>query len=139
MTRRTRDAHSPKNAWSLFLKPGLGVKRWFLTAVAGIMLTSLGLAILLYLLLAEGPLHWFTLSFLPGWVRGVLFLGTGAGLAIAGAVRLRGIVFYAVWPTLSTPERQQAMYAEHARHAGIEPHQPAPASSPDRTGPQDHA
>jgi len=111
MTRRTRDAHSPKNAWSLFLKPGLGVKRWFLTAVAGIMLTSLGLAILLYLLLAEGPLHWFTLSFLPGWVRGVLFLGTGAGLAIAGAVRLRGIVFYAVWPTLSTPERQQAMYA----------------------------
>ncbi len=111
MTRRVKGAYAPENTWSLLLKPGLGVKRWLLAALAGIIFTSLGLALLLYLFLTEGPLHWFTLSFLPEWLRGVVLLIAGAGLAIAGAFRLHAIVVHQVWPELSTPERQQAVRA----------------------------
>ncbi|MCB0041369.1 MAG: YvcK family protein [Caldilinea sp.] len=111
MTRRSKDTHTPEGTWSLFLKPGLGVKRWLLAALTGILLTSFGLAILLYLFLNEGPLHWFTLGFLPEWLRGAVFMLAGGGLAILGAFRLHAIIVHQVWPELSTPERQQAVRA----------------------------
>ena len=111
MSRRLKNANAPETTWSLFLKPGLGVKRWLLAALAGIMLTSFGLAILLYVLIAKGPLHWFTLSFLPEWLRGAVFVAAGGGLAILGAFRLHAIIVHQVWPELSTPERQQAVRA----------------------------
>lgn len=111
MSQRLEDSNTPTVTWSLFLKPGLGVKRWLLAALAGILLTSFGLAILLYVLLANGPLHWFTLGFLPEWLRGVIFVVAGGGLAVAGAFRLHHIIVRQVWPELSTPERQLAVRA----------------------------
>ncbi|MEH3085603.1 MAG: efflux RND transporter permease subunit [Xylophilus ampelinus] len=99
------------------------------------------------------PIVMTSLAFVLGVMP--LFLASGAGSASQRAIgtgvvggMLTGTVlavflvpmfFVAIRSLFKGSKRQQAMYAEHARHAGIEPHQPASASSPDRTGPQDHA
>jgi len=68
--------------------PGLGVKRWFLVALVGMTLLSVGLAILLLDLYRTGStnqtvldlLYYASLSFLPRWARALAFGGVGLGL-----------------------------------------------------------
>ena len=68
--------------------PGLGVKRWFLVALAGMTLLGVGLAILLLdLYRTESTnqtfltlLSYASLRFLPRWARAIIFGGLGLGL-----------------------------------------------------------
>ena len=99
----------PERTWLLLLRPGIGIKRWLLAASAGILLTSVGLAFLLVLFVQTGPLHWLMLGFLPNWLRALLFVGLGLGVATAGVFRLHQIILREVWPELRTPESQAAV------------------------------
>lgn len=68
--------------------PGLGVKRWFLLALAGMTLLGVGLAILLlelYRTDSTNPalltlLSYASLRFLPRWARALVFGGIGLSL-----------------------------------------------------------
>ncbi len=72
--------------------PGLGVKRWFLVALAGMTLLGVGLAILLLdVYRTESTnqafltfLSYASLRFLPRWARVVIFAGLGLGLISFG-------------------------------------------------------
>lgn len=72
--------------------PGLGVKRWFLVALAGMTLLGVGLAlVLLDLYRTESTnqalltfLSFASLRFLPRWVRVVVFGGLGVGIFAFG-------------------------------------------------------
>ncbi|MFZ5821173.1 MAG: gluconeogenesis factor YvcK family protein [Chloroflexota bacterium] len=72
--------------------PGLGVKRWFLLALAGMTLLGVGLALLLLDLYRIEPanetflalLSYASLRFLPRWVRVVVFGGLGVGMFAFG-------------------------------------------------------
>ncbi len=72
--------------------PGLGVKRWFLVALAGMTLLGVGLAlVLLDLYRTESTnqvlltfLSFASLRFLPRWVRVVVFAGLGVGIFAFG-------------------------------------------------------
>jgi uncharacterized cofD-like protein len=72
--------------------PGLGVKRWFLVALAGMTLLGVGLAlVLLDLYRTESTnqalltfLSYASLRFLPRWVRAVIFGGLGVGIFAFG-------------------------------------------------------
>ncbi len=93
------------------MRPGIGVKRWLLAALVGILLTSAGLALLLLLFVQTGPLHWLTLGFLPPWLRALLFLLLGLAVGLVGAFRLHQIILREVWPEFRTPEAQTAVRA----------------------------
>lgn len=68
--------------------PGLGVKRWFLLALAGMTLLGVGLAILLLELYRTDStnqvlltmLSYASLRFLPRWARALVFGGLGLSL-----------------------------------------------------------
>jgi uncharacterized cofD-like protein len=72
--------------------PGLGVKRWFILALAGMTLLSVGLAIfLLDLYRTESTnqvyitiLSYLSLRFLPRWLRSAIFILLGLGMVSAG-------------------------------------------------------
>lgn len=72
--------------------PGLGVKRWFLVALAGMTLLGVGLALLLLdLYRTEAAnetllalLSYASLRFLPRWARVVVFGGLGLGMFAFG-------------------------------------------------------
>ncbi len=84
------------NQLARWIKPGLGVKRWFLFVLAGITLLGVGLAIFLlelYRTETTNPLLLEILSvaslrFLPRAVRALIFGGLGITLVIYGIVRL---------------------------------------------------
>lgn len=111
MTAHKTPTTGPDRTWLLLLRPGIGIKRWLLAALAGILATSIGLAFLLVLLIQKGPLHWLVLGFLPDWLRALLFIGLGLGIATVGAWRLHQIILREVWPELRTPENQAAVRA----------------------------
>jgi uncharacterized cofD-like protein len=79
-----------------WIKPGLGVKRWFLLVLAGITLLGVGLAVFLlelYRIESTNPvlleiLSIASLRFLPRIVRVLIFGGLGMGLVIYGILRL---------------------------------------------------
>jgi uncharacterized cofD-like protein len=72
--------------------PGLGVKRWFLVALAGMTLLGVGLALLLLdVYRTESTnqtlltvLSYLSLRFLPRWARVLVFGGVGLGLISYG-------------------------------------------------------
>jgi len=71
--------------------PGIGVKRWFLVLLLGIMLLGLGLAALLLDLYRTAPNNWLlpvvtflSLRFLSRPVRVLIFGGLGLGLIVVG-------------------------------------------------------
>lgn len=111
MTAHKSPSTRPERTWLLLLRPGIGIKRWLLAALAGILLTSVGLAFLLAIVAQTGPLHWLMLGFLPNWLRALLFVGLGLSFAAAGALRLHQIILREVWPELRTPESQAAVKA----------------------------
>ena len=77
--------------------PGLGVKRWFVVALAGMTLLGVGLAILLLdLYRTESTsqvlltfLSYASLRFLPRWMRVVIFGGLGLGMIGFGLLAFR--------------------------------------------------
>ncbi|RUA15739.1 MAG: hypothetical protein DSY55_05670 [Clostridia bacterium] len=77
---------------SIWLIPGLHIKRWLGVLLVGITLISLGLAYLLRAAYAAGPypafVYWLTLQFLPRAIRAVLFGGAGIGLTVWAFLRL---------------------------------------------------
>lgn len=111
MATRNSSSTRPAPTWALLLRPGIGIKRWLLAALAGILVTSAGLALLLVVLFREGPIHLLLLGFLPDWARATLFVLAGLAMAIAGVWRLHQIILREVWPELRTPETQAAVRA----------------------------
>jgi len=110
MTAHKSSSTSEHPTW-LLLRPGIGIKRWLLAALAGILLTSVGLAFLLVIFIQAGPLYWLLLGFLPDWLRALIFAVLGMTIAAAGALRLHQIILREVWPELRTPESQTAVRA----------------------------
>lgn len=80
----------------LWVRPGLGIKRWFALVLVGITLLGLGFAVILidiYRTDTNDPLvltllAYVSLRFLPRIVRALIFGGLGIGLVIYGIVRL---------------------------------------------------
>lgn len=81
---------------ALWLRVGLGIKRWFLVILFGITLLGLGFAVVLidlYRTDSTDPLlltilSFAALRFLPRLVRALIFGGLGVGLVIFGIVQL---------------------------------------------------
>ena len=81
---------------TMWFKPGLGVKRWFLFVLTGVTLLGVGLAIFLldlYRTDSTDPillniLSFASLRFLPRVVRALIFGGIGIGLVSYGIYRL---------------------------------------------------
>ena len=74
-----------------WLKPGIGVKRWFAFILAGITLLGVGLAYLLLDVYRTAPETWWlsslsylALRFLPRPIRVIIFGGIGIGLVAYG-------------------------------------------------------
>ena len=111
MTAHKSPSIDPKPTWALLLRPGIGVKRWLLAALIGILLTGFGLALLLVMLFQEGPVHWLLLGFLPDWLRALFFVLFGLAIVAVGALRLQRIVVRTLWPELRAPETQSAVRA----------------------------
>lgn len=88
--------HSPRfyrlRRFLRWFTPGLGVKRWFLVALAGMTLLGVGLALLLLdLYRTEAAnetflalLSYASLRFLPRWARVAVFGGLGLGMFAFG-------------------------------------------------------
>lgn len=80
----------------LWIRPGLGIKRWFALVLAGITLLGLGFAVILidiYRTDTNDPwvltlLAYISLRFLPRIVRAIIFGGLGIGLVVYGIIRL---------------------------------------------------
>ncbi|MEJ5223839.1 MAG: hypothetical protein WHV44_05230, partial [Anaerolineales bacterium] len=79
-----------------WLKPGLGIKRWFLYILAGLTMLSLGLGLFildLYRSVDVSPalldfIDIIALRILPRYLRILIFGGLGVGLVIYGIIRL---------------------------------------------------
>ena len=76
---------------SLWLTPGLGVKRWLALVLAGITLLGVGLAYYLLDFYRTAPETWWlpalsvvALRFLPRWLRVLIFGGIGVGILAYG-------------------------------------------------------
>lgn len=111
MRDRSSQPTDSARAWLFFLRPGIGVKRWLAAALLGILLTSLGMALLLLLVIANGPLHLLLLDFLPDWLRALLLVILGLLLGGIGALRLHQLIVREIWPGLQTPENRAALQA----------------------------
>ena len=77
--------------FTIWMTPGLGVKRWFLLILLGITLLSVGLGVLLLEVYRTAPDTWWlpilstaSLRFLPRLVRVLIFGGLGLGLVAVG-------------------------------------------------------
>jgi phosphomannomutase/phosphoglucomutase len=75
------------------LRPGLGIKRWVLTLLIGVICLGLGVVYLLVEFYRNVSLpawvYYLTLQFIPQWQRGALFLAVGLALFVVAARRLQ--------------------------------------------------
>ncbi|MDI6768311.1 MAG: YvcK family protein [Anaerolineales bacterium] len=78
-----------------WFSPGLGVKRWLLTLLAGITFSAVGLGLLLLDIYRTAPETWWlpvirviSLQALPRLVRVLIFGSIGIGLILAGIIGL---------------------------------------------------
>jgi uncharacterized cofD-like protein len=87
-----------------WLYPGMGVKRWLVLLIAGLVLMSIGVSyfyIQIYRALDfSGPAlpiaYQVTLQFLPHWLRGVLLVGFGVAFVALAVFRLSNSLLSAV-------------------------------------------
>lgn len=93
------------------LRPGGGVKRWIFITLAGLFFINLGIALLLFVLIAESPLRVLLLNFLPGWLRASLLIVLGLLIGGFGILRLRPVLERTIWSELRTPEGQAMLRA----------------------------
>ena len=98
----TPDEAARANWPRLLLRPAIGLKRWSVVLLMGVLLLGLGLAILLRALLNNPELaplgYYLTMQFLPVWMRLLLLLTVGVLLIALGGSRVRRIVFTQVLP-----------------------------------------
>lgn len=96
-------------SWRRLARPGLGLKRWILLLFVGVTCAGLGVALLLHGLYAgrawPGWLDVLTLRFLPAWVRVLLLLALGFGLAGFAAWRFYQTIVGALLPMSASPTR----------------------------------
>ena len=79
-----------------WLRPGLGIKRWLVFVLVGIIVLGLGIGVILIDLYhnetADSPLHlwlgYLSLNFVPRILRALIFGMVGVGFVIYGMVRL---------------------------------------------------
>lgn len=83
------------NSISLWLTPGIGIKRWILVVLAGTTFIALGFAVLILDLYRETDIVWLRLIFnfislstLPRWLRALVFGGLGLVILIFGSLQL---------------------------------------------------
>ncbi len=79
------------NSISLWLTPGIGIKRWILVILVGITFIALGFAVFILDLYRQTDIGWLRLIFnfislstLPRWLRAVIFGGAGLTFLIVG-------------------------------------------------------
>lgn len=79
------------NSISLWLTPGIGIKRWILVVLIGTTFIALGFAVLILDLYRETDINWLRLIFnfislstLPRWLRAVIFGGIGIVVLLFG-------------------------------------------------------
>ena len=92
--------HTPMrlNRWFKWLTPGLLVKRWLLISAAGVLLTSLGLAIwvkltpIFYLIQFTSNLVKVIATIIPNYISGPLAIATGLFLVFWGQTRTLGSI-----------------------------------------------
>ena len=115
MADRSADPTENDVRWALLLKPGVGLKRWLTIALAGVLLSALGLAVVLVSLLQNQQLapllHWLTLRFLPDWTRVPLFVGVGIALTLVGLLQFQKAIFSRLWPDLPSLQSTEVMIA----------------------------
>ena len=99
--------------WKLLYQPAIGLKRWALAALIGLMLIGVGLLIFVNHLsrtdLLQILVYWGTLQMWPYWVRGLLFVGAGLVVALYGVWRFNRILFVRFGPELRRPENAAAI------------------------------
>ena len=79
-----------------WLRPGLGIRRWFIYVMTGITILGLGFGVILIDIYHNGaddsPLHtillFASLEFIPRILRAIIFGGVGIGFVIYGIVQL---------------------------------------------------
>jgi uncharacterized cofD-like protein len=76
---------------SLWLTPGIGIKRWLLVVLVGTTFIALGFAVLILDLYRETEISWLrlifnfiSLSFLARWLRALIFGGAGLIIILIG-------------------------------------------------------
>jgi uncharacterized cofD-like protein len=76
---------------TLWLTPGIGIKRWLLVVLAGTTFIALGFAVLILDLYRETEISWLrlifnfiSLSFLARWLRALIFGGAGLIIILIG-------------------------------------------------------
>ncbi|HYN87484.1 MAG TPA: 2-phospho-L-lactate transferase CofD family protein, partial [Ardenticatenaceae bacterium] len=93
-----------------WLRPGPGIKRWLLVFFAGLLLIGVGLRDWLSALAGLLPLndlgYWLSLAFLPGVLRGLVFVAAGALLAWFGWDQITRYLVRSL-----APERQDQSFA----------------------------
>ena len=76
---------------TLWLTPGIGIKRWLLVVLTGTTFIALGFAVLILDIYRETEISWLrlifnfvSLSFLTRWVRALIFGGSGLIILLIG-------------------------------------------------------
>lgn len=108
---------------SRLLHPGLGLKRWFVPLLIGLVILGLGIGLLLrdfYANASYSPLlQLFLLQFLPRWARGVILAVFGIGLAGYSLFQLNKIMLEAFLPEQATVEYvARQVYHRQRRRGG---------------------
>jgi uncharacterized cofD-like protein len=112
------------NQWFKWLSPGISVKRWFFVSVAGVLLSSLGLAIWVKLT----PIFWtleflrgllgFLTDILPNYISGPLVLLCGLLLLLWGQSRTVGSITQVLRPQGDEEELIDVLLAHRRLYRG---------------------
>lgn len=83
------------NNLSVWLTPGIGIKRWLLVVLAGALLVAMGITVLFLDFYRETEINWLrrlfniiSLATLPRWLRAAIFGGTGFIVILLGLWKL---------------------------------------------------
>lgn len=105
-------------AW---LRPGLGVKRWLVLLMLGVLLLDLSVTYVLRDLYQRTAFPTFypvaTLQFMPRWLRAVIFAVAGGSLLVFAGVRLERSVLGALLP-LDRPSVVKILRTYRTRNRG---------------------
>jgi len=104
-----------------WLYPGLGIKRWLLLFLAGIVCLSLSIAYVLVTIYREQPLpaifYYLTLQFLPRLVRAALFGALGVAAVVIALLQLKRSLLPALWP-MGQPNVVEVLYRQRRQERG---------------------
>lgn len=97
--------------------PGIGVKRWVLTIIAGTTMLGVGLGIVILDIYRTAPdtwwlpaLSWLSLRFLPRLLRAIIFGGIGVAIVLMGVYKLNQSI---ISPFISPGEKVASTLRKH--------------------------